>query len=175
MGRIKQVFFRLLYTTIAIRMPNSNAKYSFGAKEIRRTCAKNMIAFCGGDVNIGKGVTFGYELRIGNHSGIGRYCELNGDIEIGDNVLLGPEIVIYTRNHEFQDASELIRNQGYRETKKVKIGDDVWIGCRAIILPGVTIGTGAVIGAGAVVAKDVPEYAVAVGNPAKVVKRRSAK
>lgn len=65
--------------------------------------------------------------------------------------------------------------QGIRPPKPVVIGDDVWIGARVIILPGVTVGKGAVLGAGTVVARDVPEWAVVVGNPARVVKFRSGR
>ena len=67
----------------------------------------------------------------------------------------------------------MIRNQGRTEIKPVIIGDDVWIGARAIIMPGIVIGRGAVIGAGSVVTKNVDEYAVVAGNPARVIKYRS--
>lgn len=78
---------------------------------------------------------------------------------------MGPEVIVYTRNHAFKQKDVIIINQKFYPAQKVVIGDDVWIGRRVIILPGVHIGQGAVIGAGAVVAKDIPEYAIAVGNP----------
>ena len=62
--------------------------------------------------------------------------------------------------------------QGYYEEKPIVIGDDVWIGGHVIVLPGVHIGTGAIVGAGAVVTKDVPDYAVVGGNPARIIKSR---
>ncbi|MDH3026960.1 DapH/DapD/GlmU-related protein [Gordonia alkanivorans] len=62
--------------------------------------------------------------------------------------------------------------QGYSARKPVVIGDDVWIGARVIILPGVTVGRGCVIGAGSVVAKDIPEYTIAAGNPCRVIRNR---
>jgi acetyltransferase-like isoleucine patch superfamily enzyme len=62
--------------------------------------------------------------------------------------------------------------QGFQQDKGIKIGDDVWIGARVIILPGVSIGSGVIIGAGAVVTKDIPDWAIAVGNPARVVRYR---
>ena len=66
-----------------------------------------------------------------------------------------------------------MRLQGYKEYPPVRIEDDVWIGARAIILAGITIGKGAIIGAGAVVTKDVSPYAICVGNPARVIKYRN--
>lgn len=65
-----------------------------------------------------------------------------------------------------------MNQQGFLPNQKVTIGDDAWIGTRVIILPGVSVGKGAIIGAGAVVTKDVPEYAVVAGVPAKVIKYR---
>lgn len=155
-------------------MPLSNARFNFGAKKLRYFFAKNIIKSCGKNVNFEKGATFGYALSIGDNSGVGVNCELNGEIEIGNDVLMGPEVVIYTQNHEFMNKDVTIFEQEFRAPQKVVIGNDVWIGRRAIILPGVKVGTGAVIGAGAVVSKDVPEYSVVAGNPAKVIKTRES-
>ena len=85
---------------------------------------------------------------------------------------MGPEVIIYTQNHSYSKKSVLIRNQGYDDYKKVVIEDDVWIGRRAMIMPGSHIGKGAVIAAGSVVSGNVPEYAVVGGVPAKVIKYR---
>ena len=73
---------------------------------------------------------------------------------------------------KFDDVTTTMRGQGFQEEKPVHIGDDVWIGGRVIILPGVHIGSHSIIGAGAVVTKDVPEWAIAAGNPAVVKKYR---
>ena len=88
-----------------------------------------------------------------------------GGIEIGDNVLIGHSVVIATLNHDF-----IIENRLSMHAKKVKIGNDVWIGSIATILPGVTINDGAIIAAGAVVTKDVAQNAIVAGNPAKIIK-----
>ena len=172
MSSLGKFLVRRFYNCIAKRMPKSNTRFNFGAKKLRYWCAKHTIAQCGIGVNIEKGATFASSVRIGDYSGVGVNCELNGEITIGKNVLMGPEVVVYTQNHEFRDKETLIQMQGYRSEEPVSIGDDVWIGRRVIILPGVHIGTGAVIGAGAVVAKDVPEYAIAVGNPVKIIGKR---
>ncbi len=85
---------------------------------------------------------------------------------------MGPEVCIFTMNHRTDRVDIPIKYQGNTEEREVFIGDDCWIGCRAMLLPGVKLGRGVVVGAGAVVSKDVPDYSVVVGNPARVVKTR---
>ena len=96
-----------------------------------------------------------------------------GSIIIEDKVSIGPGVHFYTNNHEFSDASQAIYDQGYptpTENDSIILKKGCWIGAAVIILPGVTIGENAVIGAGSVVTKNIPAYTVAVGNPAKVIK-----
>ncbi|MDE5790841.1 MAG: sugar O-acetyltransferase [Muribaculaceae bacterium] len=90
------------------------------------------------------------------------------EVRIGDNVFIGPNVSIYTACHPL-DAET--RNRLVEWAEPVIIGDNVWIGGSVTILPGVTIGDNVVIGAGSVVAKDIPSNTVAVGNPAKIIKR----
>lgn len=85
--------------------------------------------------------------------------------------MMGPEVTILTHTHRI-DRTDIPMGQQGSMVSEVVIGDDVWIGMRAIILPGVRIGSGAVIGAGAVVTKDVPDYAVVGGVPARVIRYR---
>lgn len=86
--------------------------------------------------------------------------------------MMGPNVIIYTQNHRTDRTDIPMREQGMCEIKPVTIEDDVWLGARVCILPGVTIGKGSIIGACAVVSKSIPPYSLAVGNPAKVVKTR---
>jgi maltose O-acetyltransferase len=111
-------------------------------------------------------------VEIGNNSGIGDNAWL-GAVKIGDNVMMAPNVTILSRNHVFEDKLIPMSKQGVTEDNPVIISDDVWIGTRAIILPGVTIGKGSIIGAGAVVTKNVPEYTIVAGNPARVIKQRA--
>jgi maltose O-acetyltransferase len=90
-------------------------------------------------------------------------------IQIGDNVLLGPNVQLYAATHPL-DAS--LRRDGLEYAEPITIGDDVWIGGAAIVLPGVTVGDRAIVGAGSVVTNDVPADAVVAGNPARVLRDR---
>ena len=81
-------------------------------------------------------------------------------------------MIVYEQNHNFDRVDIPMCQQGFQPVEPVHIGNDVWIGRRVIILPGVTIGDGCVIGAGAVVAKDIPPFSIAVGNPCRVIKNR---
>lgn len=95
----------------------------------------------------------------------------NACIKIGKNCLISYGVHLRTDTHYYQDKSCLIRKQGNYE-EDIVIEDDVWIGYGAQILPGITIKRGAVIGAGAVVTKDVREYTIVAGVPAKEIKHR---
>lgn len=123
-------------------------------------------------MNFEKNAYFTPLLSIGDNSGIGVNCEVNGKVSIGNDVMMGPEVVIYTSGHNHERTDIPMRLQGSSESYPVTIGNDVWIGRRTIIMPGVNIGDGCIIGAGAVVTKDVPPFSVAGGVPAKVIKSR---
>ncbi|SCM66073.1 hypothetical protein KARMA_0245 [Donghicola eburneus] len=93
-----------------------------------------------------------------------------GAIHIGNDVLMGPSVLVTAANYRFNDGQP-VTSQAMDEADVV-IGDDVWLGARALVMPGVTIGDGAIIAAGAVVTKDIPAFAIAAGVPAKVVGER---
>lgn len=116
------------------------------------------------------------KIILGNNVYLGKNTEIDGtgEVEIGNGVIFGPEVCIYSRSHNFdsEDLAGLPFDNKFL-IAKVVIKDYVWIGRRVIVLPGVTIGKGAIVGAGAVVSRDVPDYGIAVGNPAKVVRYRN--
>ena len=159
-----------LYCIFAKHLPSSD-NFPLG-KAFRVFFAKRIISKVGIKTNIEKGARFCGECYLGDYSGIGINCELNGPVRIGKYVNMGPEVVFYTQNHTYSRTDIPMQRQGFELEKPIIVGDDVWIGRRVIILPGVKIGDGVIIGAGAVVTKDVEPYSVAAGNPAKVVKRR---
>ncbi|MEQ8579706.1 MAG: acyltransferase [Balneola sp.] len=110
------------------------------------------------------------EITIGDNFYLNAHCHLLGEINIGNNVLIGPKSVIWGRDHGIK-KTKLICNQAHTK-KPINIGNDVWIGANVTILKGVKINTGAVIAAGSVITKDVPEYAIVAGNPGKILKYR---
>ena len=112
------------------------------------------------------------EILIGKGSSLGKGSAIHGPVVIGDYVMMGPEVMIYTQNHNYQQTDIPMVKQGDTEKQKVIIEDDVWIGARVIILPGVTIGKGAIIGAGSVVTKSIDPYQLVGGVPAKTIKSR---
>jgi len=114
-------------------------------------------------------------ITIGRRSSINQYAVINGQggVRIGDSVMIAAFVSMFAANHVFDDPSIPILEQGISSKGGIKIEDDVWIGSHAVILDGVTIGTGSVIGAGAVVTKDVPPFSIVAGVPARVVRKRT--
>lgn len=112
---------------------------------------------------------YGYNIKVGENFYANYDCVMLDicPITIGNNVFLAPGVHIYTATHPLDPIE---RNSGYEYGKPVKIGDNVWIGGRAVICPGVTIGDNVVVAAGAVVTKNVPNNVVVGGNPAKIIK-----
>ncbi len=115
----------------------------------------------------------GGKILIGENVQISRNCYINGtgDIEIGNDTMLGPNSIVVSANHLYSQLDVPIRLQGI-EKAKIHIEGDVWIGANVTVLPGVSIGKGTVVGAGAVVKENLPPYSIAVGVPAKVVGKR---
>ncbi len=172
MKKIRKVLGIVLYNLIAKHLPVSYSHIKVGQKAFRALCGKLILDKCGKNVNIEKNAVFSSRIELGDNSGIGINASIGGKCYIGKDVMMGPQCIIYTRNHKFDDTTTTMRGQGFQEERPVHIGDDVWIGGRVTILPGVHIGSHSIIGAGAVVTKDVPEWAIAAGNPAVVKKYR---
>ena len=109
------------------------------------------------------------DVLIGDYTRIGIHNTIIGPVSIGSHVNLAQGITVTALNHNFADTTRRIDEQGIT-TKPVTIGDDVWIGANAVILPGVTIGRHCVVAAGAVVTTDVPDNTIVGGVPAKVIR-----
>lgn len=154
-------------------LPINDGVINLGQKRIRAFFAELFCVTVGCNVNIQKKARFSHNCSIGDHSGIGEGSRLYGEVHIGKYVMMGPHCWIYTQNHEFNSLDIPMALQGPQVAKPVIICDDVWIGGRVTILPGVTVGKGSIIGAGAVVTKDVPPYSIVGGNPAKVIRMRN--
>ena len=110
------------------------------------------------------------DVFIGNNVGVGLSNVIIGPVKLGNYVMLAQNIVISGLNHGYEDVTLPPRMQKV-VTKQITIEDDVWIGANCVITAGVTIGKHAIVGAGSVVTKDIPQFSVAVGNPARVIKK----
>jgi acetyltransferase-like isoleucine patch superfamily enzyme len=116
-------------------------------------------------------------IRIGSGSYILEYNNLRAEgaeITIGDHCLISQFVSLIASGHEYRDASRRIGDQGVPEKRGITIGNDVWIGATAVVLPGVSIADGAVVAGGAIVNRDVSAYTIVAGNPARPVGERRA-
>ena len=115
-----------------------------------------------------------YGIEAGRNLNINRGVHIygRGGIKFGDYVLIGPNVVITSSQHRYDIKGVPILFQGH-ETKPVAIGNDVWIGANAVILPGVTVGDGTIIGAGAIVTSDTDPYSIIGGVPARKIGERT--
>ncbi len=160
----------VLYSIFAKYLPES--RRCVWAKKTRNFFARKIMLSCDKTANIERNAHFGPCCSVGKRSGVGVKCELYGPVTIGNDVMMGPECVVFTQNHKIENINIPMIEQGYDEPKPVIIEDDVWIGQRCIILPGVTLKKGCVLAAGAVLTKSTTPYSVWGGVPAKKIKDR---
>lgn len=132
-----------------------NAEFRAGAYAV--VCSK---------ISLGKNVIIRPNTMLFAYPSI----EDNGSIIINDNVMIGSGVHIYVASHKYGMKDQNIMNQGHSLPETVVLHEGCWIGANAIILPGVVIGKNSVIGAGSIVTKSIPDFCVAVGNPANIIK-----
>jgi acetyltransferase-like isoleucine patch superfamily enzyme len=142
---------------------------------IRYVLLKSVAKSCGEAVAVYSNVYLKnpQKLELGNHVTIQpmTYIEASGGVKIGSDTSIAHGVSIMSETHNTDDRDELFKNQGMTY-KPVVIGEDTWIGAKVTIMAGVTIGNKAIVGANSVVTKDVPDYAVVVGAPARIIKYR---
>lgn len=174
MKKLNRIIALIMYYGFAYYLPATNNRYFKLPRKIRGILSRRILESAGNDIVVEKGANFGdgKGIVIGNKSGIGVNAFIRGPLKIGNDVMMGPDVMILTRNHRFDQVDIPMNQQKGAIIKPVLISNDVWIGARSIILPGVIIGTGAIIAAGSVVTKEVPDYAIVGGNPAKIIKFR---
>jgi maltose O-acetyltransferase len=114
--------------------------------------------------------SYGRNIRIGDHVFLSVSCTIldSNEVRIGHHVMIGPAVQIYTAAHLLQAEARI---QGWEVARPVVVEENVWLGGGAILLPGVRVGRNAVVGAGAVVSRDVPDSTVVAGNPARVIRK----
>ena len=143
----------------------THAPYALRHWFLRRYCG--LVLGEGSSICAGCFIT-GYQVRIGANSVVNRGTYLDGRaaLTIGDNVNIAHQALLQTLTHDPRSANFSVVG------RKVAIHDHAWIGARAIVCPGVTVGEGAVVGAGAVVTRDVPPWTIVAGNPARTIGER---
>lgn len=142
--------------------------------KLRSFLCRVIFASCARDVKIHPMVYFGSgkDVHIGSGSNLSIGSWISNDTKIGCDVMVGPNLFIISSNHAFADRHVPMRLQGMEPSEPVVIKDDVWIGANVTILSGVTINSHSIVGAGSVVTKDIPEYSIVGGNPAKIIRSR---
>ena len=158
------------------RLENKKRVYQFNqlppdAVEEQQRLIRQILGKAGEDVNIEAPFhcDYGYNIEVGDHF----FANYNltildvGKVRIGDHAQIAPNVSIYTAGHPIHPDS---RNSGYEYGIDITIGDNVWIGGNACIMPGVTIGSNTVIGGGSVVTRDIPANVIAAGNPCRVIR-----
>lgn len=175
---MNSVFYKnlnlLMYYSFAKYLPTQPEPGWQIGYAIRRFLVKRIFEECGEHVIVKKNAYFGKGtgISVGDNSQIGERSQNGAYTTIGADVIMAPDVIIWTISHAFSRTDIPINQQGATEIQPVTIGDDVWLGQRAIIKPGVTVGNHAIIGAGSIVTKDIPEWAIVAGNPARIIKMR---
>jgi len=170
--------YLFIYYVFAKHLPKSTIPVigKFAQKFRNFLCSK-IFTKCGKELNVENGAYFGNgkDIEVGDCVSFGsNFKTLNRILRVGDELIMGEDVLFQGGIHKYDRLDIPIGKQGGGTKSILEICDDVWIGARAIVLPGCKkIGTGVIIGAGAVVTKDIPDYAIVGGNPAKIIKYRN--
>lgn len=150
--------WRAAYAATAKLLPQSC--YCKPAMRVRGFFARRICESADKEINIERGAMFATSVTIGDDSGIGK----DGEVHIGDHVMMAADCVLYTRKHESSRADVLMNQQSGTELKLISIGDDVWLERRMIVMPGACISEHSIGAAGAVVTKDVQSFSIVGGT-----------
>jgi len=162
----------ILYYALISRLPNSWWPGGRLYNRLRTASLRGIISI-GHNTKIQRSVYVGN----GNHIEIGDNCLINesvrlDNVSIGNNVMIARESIVLGKMHESANPGIPMTSQGVKDVEKTHIEDDVWLGLRVIVMPGVRIRTGCIIAAGGVVTKDTEPYGIYGGVPAKLIKKR---
>ena len=165
---VKKVLGRVLYCVGGV-LPHGTSKQFPISQAIRRSAGKLLFDHAGKGMNIGRKCRLSNHVSLGDHSSIGDNSYVSGTLNIGDMVLIAPQCVFLGLDHVFDKNT--LEHKG-SESKPITVKSHAWIGYGAKILPGVTVGEYSIVGAGAVVTKDVEPYTIVAGVPAKLIRKR---
>lgn len=170
-------FWLCLYYGIANKLPKSTMPILGQlSKFLRRKCGEHLFAKCGKHLVIEQGAYFGNgkDFQVGDYVGIGKNFTCHSRIvKIENQLMMGENVTFLGGGHNYDRIDIPMAKQGNKPKTELYIASDVWIGANAMVLPGCKrIGQGVIIGAGSVVTKDVPDYAIVGGNPASIIKMR---
>ncbi len=167
---MKKVLY-FIYLVFFKNTPEDYRPYALFFPKIRSILVKNYLKKCGKKPRVKSGAEISPNATLGNYSELGTRCMIQANVHIGDNVIMGPDIKIYSRNHKYDNLDIPIQEQG-KNYYNTFIGNDVWIGANVIVTAGVKIGNHVIVGAGSVVTKDITDYAIVGGVPSKIIKYR---
>lgn len=168
---MKNIWF-LIYLLFFKNTPEDYRPYALFFPKIRSFLVEKYLVQCGSSPRVKQGAEISPNTTLGDFSELGTRCMIQADVHIGNNVIMGPDVKIYSRNHKFDRLELPIQNQG-KNFHKTHIGNDVWLGANVIVTAGCKIGNHVIVAAGAVVTKDVPDFAIVGGVPAKILKYRN--
>ena len=138
---------------------------------VRHWLFSRSVRACGANVIVNRGVTYSPEICVGENVTINEGCRIRRGVDLGDSVMLAPGVSLITSSHVFDRVDVPISEQG--ETyEPIVVGAGAWLGTNAVVLPGVNIGEGAIVAAGAVVTKHVKPFSIVGGVPARVIGSR---
>lgn len=165
-------FLYFIYLVFFKNTPEDYRPYALFFPKIRQFLVSNYLKSCGKKLCVKNRAEISLNSSVGYDSELGTRCMVQANVSLGDHVIMGPDVKIYSRNHKDDRLDIPIQKQG-KHYLTTKIGNDVWIGANVVITAGVTVGNHVIIAAGAVVTKDVADYSVVGGVPAKVIRMRN--
>lgn len=169
-----RLLFTALYYGVAYHLPHRYFPLGRLCSRFRAFLVKRLLgARCGIGLEIEGQVLLGKftDVSIGNHVQINERARLR-HVSLGDHVMIAPEVYVLHSGHEYRDRTVPMRFQGETHFPETIIEDDVWVGARAVILPGRRLGRGSIVAAGSVVVHDVEPYTIVGGNPATLIRVR---
>jgi|APSaa5957512493_1039668.scaffolds.fasta_scaffold50420_2 maltose O-acetyltransferase len=169
---ISKKIFLIIYYIIAKHLPSTSQPFGKTSNYLRVLICKFIFKKIYNTSIIKRGVYFGTgeNIKIGKNSQIGENCRVPNNIVIGNYVMMGIECILFGVKHKISKNNIPFIHQGYDQVGPIIIGNNVWIGARVIILPGIKIGNNSIIAAGSVVTKNIKPNSLYAGVPAKKIK-----